>query len=88
MNEKSSIEKIQKHLAGIKRTCEAQMHHWMKEGKRLHENDPQNDECARIANAWYALLADTHVLHASATENLLNKYPGFHSVVLKGGGAR
>ena len=88
MDEKRSIEKVQQHLAGIKRTCEKQMHHWMKEGERLNENDPQREQNAIIANGWYTLLADTHKLHASATENLLRTYPGFHNVVLKGGGGR
>ena len=74
--ERENIEGVQKHFAGIKRKCKEEFDRWVEAG-----------DAAR-ANAWYKLMANSMVMHAEATEDLLRLFPEHSGVVTKGGGGR
>ena len=72
--ERENIEGVQKHFAGIKRKSQAEFERWNKAGD------------AEKANAWYKLLANSMLMHAQATEDLLHLFPEHSGVVTRGGG--
>ena len=76
--ERENIMGVQKHFAGIKRKCQAEVDRWM-----------EAKDAAR-ANAWYKLLNKIGVVHAESTEDLLRLFPEHSDIITepepKGGG--
>ena len=72
--ERENIEKVQNHLAAIKKCNDQEIQRWTDEGD------------AEKLNAWYAFDAGIRSVHASGTKDLLSLFPEHSGVVTRGGG--
>lgn len=72
--ERENIEKVQKHLASIKKRAQEEMDRWKEAG------DPVR------MNAWYRFKNAIETAHGDATEDLLSLFPEHSGIVTLGGG--